>query len=184
MPRLFWEIALQQIVPGISFLSSFFYREWKADRASGPFLPLLQPCYWNSHIPRALLHAASLSSLHAPETLSGWRGWEERLTAKRSQDYNTYTSLPRIACRSLSEPWVSIASCQTFWMGVQSDTRQAMLGEAPTTTFVQESIHIRAWRGRVGFKADFILAGFFYHPLCKCSPTVSDPDMKSNRLKL
>lgn len=120
MPRLFWEIALQQIVPGISFLSSFFCTEWKADRAPGPSLPLLQPCYWNSHIPRALLHAASLSSLHAPEILSGWRGWEERLTAKRSQDYNTHTSLPHIAGRFPSEPWVSEASQQTFWMGVQN----------------------------------------------------------------
>lgn len=53
------------------------------------------------------------------------------------------------------------ASQQTFWMGVQSDTREAMLGEPPTTTFAQESLHIRAWRGRVGFGADFILAGFF-----------------------
>lgn len=112
------------------------------------------------------------------------RGWEERLTAKRSQDYNTHASLPRIARRFPSEPWVSIASRQTFWMGVQSDTRQAMLGEAPTTTSVQESIHVRAWRGRVGFRADFILAGFFYRPLCKCySPTVSDRDMKSNKAK-
>lgn len=28
-------------MPGISFLSSFFSKEWKTDRASGPFLPLL-----------------------------------------------------------------------------------------------------------------------------------------------
>lgn len=95
MPRLFWEIALQQIVPGISFLSSFSCKEWKADRASGPSLPLLQPCYWNSHIPRALLHAASLSSLHAPEILSGWRGREERLTAKEVK--STTRTLPSLA---------------------------------------------------------------------------------------
>lgn len=185
MPRLFWEIALQQIVPGISFLSSFFCKEWKADRASGPSLPLLQPCYWNSHIPRALLHAASLSSLHAPEILSGRRGWEERLTAKRSQDYNTHASLPRIARRFSSEPWVSKHPNKlSGWEFKVTQDQQYWERHKPPLCTVQESLCIAAWRGRVGCCADFILAGFFYHSLCKYySPTVPDPDMKSNKAK-
>lgn len=182
MPRLFWEVALQQIVPGISFLSSFSCKEWKADRASGPSLPLLQPCYWNSHIPRALLHTASLSSLHAPEIQSGWRGWEGRLTAKRSQDYNTHASLPCIACRFPSEPWVSKHPNKLFgWEFKVTQEKQCWERHQPTT-FAQRSLHIRAWRGRVWSRFHsfwFLLSP----PLQILSPAVSDTYTKSNKAK-
>lgn len=61
-----------------------------------------------------------------------------------------HARFPPSHCSQVS-PWTLgiKASQQTFWKGVQSDTREEMLGEAPTTTFVQESLHIRAWRRRV-----------------------------------
>lgn len=73
-----------------------------------------------------------------------------------------HTSLPCIAHRFPSEPWILIASCQTFWMGVQSDIMQAMSAQSPSTTFVQESPHVRACRGRFG--PDFIPPGFLHQP--------------------
>lgn len=147
-------------MPGISFLSPFFCKEWKADRASGPSLPLLQPCYWNSHIPRTVLQAASLSSLCAPEILSGWRVWEYRVTARRSQDCDTHTFLPYIAHRFPSEPWLLIASCQTFWMGVQSDITRAMSGESPTSTFVQGKPPPKSLEGKGLGQISFLLVSF------------------------
>lgn len=123
------------------------------------------PCSRNSHIPWAVLRAASPPSLHVPEILAGQGGSEEKLIAERSQDCDMHTSLPCIAHRFPSEPRILIASCQTFLGGVQSDITQAVLAEPPSTTFMQESPHVRACRGEVW--ARFYPSWFLASALCK-----------------
>lgn len=105
MPGLFWERALQQIVPGISFLHSFVKNERLTGLQDHPS-PCSSPATGIHTFPGhfytlpPFLHSTLQKSYLAVG--AGRRGWQQK-----SQDYHTHASLPCIAHRFPSEPWVS-----------------------------------------------------------------------------
>lgn len=143
------------MVPGISLLSSFFCKEWKANRASGP--PPLAPA-----LLLEFTHSQGSSTSCLPFFTPCSRNpiWVKRLGLE--SDSKRRSRLQRAWFPPLHSSQVSLWNTDinsllpTFWTGAQSDITRAMLEESPTTIFLQESLH-KSWEGRALEQLSFLL---------------------------
>lgn len=176
MARLFWEAALQQIVPGISFLPSFSCKAWKADRASGPSLPLLR------EFTHSQGSAAGCLPFFTPR--AGNPSWakRERVEAdSRKKSRLWHAHFPPLHSSQVSLRTMDINSLLPNLLDGSSKWHNASnVGRVTKHHFCAGKPPRQHLQGEVW--ARFHPSWFLASALCKtCSPTASDWNNKSSK---